>query len=59
MVAVGKTKSDGDSVTDVSRGFVRLKAEGKKKNYIYIWRVAVSGDKSSEEENMLIRSRKV
>ena len=55
MVAVGKTKSDGDSFTDVCRGFVRLK---KRKLYIY-GELLLSGDKSSEEENMLTRSRKV
>jgi hypothetical protein len=35
----------------------RLNAK-KKILYICIWRVVVSGDKSSEEENMLIRNRK-
>jgi hypothetical protein len=33
LVAVGKTKSDCDSVTDVCCGFVRLNAGGE---YIYI-----------------------
>jgi hypothetical protein len=49
-----KTKSDCDSVTDVCCRFVRLNA-GEKNMEI----VAVSGDKSSGEENMLMRCGKV